>query len=862
VNIINKVTIRHLKENKRRSLVTIIGVIISVAMITAVATLGVSFLDLMIRQEISDNGEWHVQYKNVTPDQIEAIKMDSETKSLILSSDGYAELEGSNNHNKPFLYFKNYNKIGMKHFPIEVVEGRLPHNENEIVISEAILSNAKVEYNIGDQLTVNIGDRWNKETGKMLTQNDSLIRKDDTINEELKINETKTVKIVGTIERPSWEPTWSPGYTVIGYVDEKSLNEKETVDALALLTKINGSLYDHAEALAQAHKIEKVHYNTELLRYYGVTTSDNLRMTLFSLAGIIMGVIIIGSVALIYNAFAISVSERARHLGMLSSVGATKRQKRNSVFFEGAVIGAISIPVGILAGLLGIGITFAFINKFLQGALGVSEKLELVVTPASLFIACGISILTIFISTYIPAQKASRVSAIDAIRQTHDIKLSGKTVKTSRFVRKVFGMEAEIGLKNVKRNRKRYLATVFSLVISIVLFLSVGYFTDNLKRSLDMSQNDLQFDIQISSSELDRDELAEFTRLEHVTKSSIMREVPFEALIEMDQIPAQLKMQIKEQNRTLEGGKFPYYVTLHSLDQKSFKEYTKQIGVDADDFIQQGTPVGIVIDQTSYEDYASGKFIESKTIESKVGDKIDLLKTVNGDIQDEQPQREFVSTVEIGALTDQVPMGVQTPSLGGVNIIVPEATMDQMAIDPELVNSYVHLNSTDPMATQTAIEDRKDTNIYVYNVYQQRQQEEQMVLLMSVFTYGFITLISLISVANIFNTISTSISLRKREFAMLRSVGMTPKGFNKMIYYESIFYGVKALAYGLPISVLVMFGIHRSTTYTFEFDFSLPWMSILFVIIVIFLIVGSAMLYSIAKIKNENIIDSLKQENI
>ncbi|MEH7248187.1 FtsX-like permease family protein [Neobacillus niacini] len=137
-----------------------------------------------------------------------------------------------------------------------------------------------------------------------------------------------------------------------------------------------------------------------------------------------------------------------------------------------------------------------------------------------------------------------------------------------------------------------------------------------------------------------------------------------------------------------------------------------------------------------------------------------------------------------------------------------------------------------------------------------------MIMLMSVFTYGFITLISLISIANIFNTISTSISLRKREFAMLRSVGMTPKGFNKMIQYESIFYGVKALTYGLPISVLVMFGIHRSTGYTFEYGFQLPWMSIFFVIVVIFLIVGSAMLYSISKIKNKNIIESLKQENI
>jgi putative ABC transport system permease protein len=210
-----------------------------------------------------------------------------------------------------------------------------------------------------------------------------------------------------------------------------------------------------------------------------------------------------------------------------------------------------------------------------------------------------------------------------------------------------------------------------------------------------------------------------------------------------------------------------------------------------------------------------------------------------------------------------VPMGIETVAVGGVNLILPQATMDSLLSKTEIeVTPYVYLNSSDPMATQTSIEDRKDSNIHVFNVYQQRQQDEQLIMLMSVFTYGFITLISFISIANIINTISTSISLRKREFAMLRSVGMTPKGFNKMVQYESIFYGVNALLYGLPISVLVMIGIHRSAGFTFEYGFQLPWMSILFVIVVIFLIVGSAMLYSISKIKNENIIESLKQENI
>ncbi len=859
MNIVQKVTIRHLKENKRRSLVTMIGVIISVAMITAVTTLGFSFLDLMVRQHIAKHGEWHVQYQDVSLDQIKAIEQDNDTKSMILSSDGYAALEESENENKPYLFFQNYNAVGMNRFPMEVINGRLPQTENEIAISDAMIKNGKVDFKIGDQLTVDIGERWNPATGKELTQTDALQRDEDGISEHLRTNKTKTVTIVGTIERPSWEPAWSPGYTAIGYIDETLVSKTDSADALVVVTGLDRSLFNHAKNLAAAQGIETVHFNSELLRYYGLTDNDQLHKTLYSLLAIIMSVIIIGSVALIYNAFSISVSERTRHLGMLSSVGATKRQKRNSVFFEGSVIGAISIPIGILAGLAGIGITFGFINTILEEALGVSEKLALVVTSSSILIACGISILTIFISTYIPAQRASKVSAIDAIRLAGDIKLTGKTVKTSKLVRKIFGLEAEIGLKNVKRNKKKYLATVFSLVISIVLFLSVTFFTDNLKKSLIMSQNDLTYDIQIySSTQVEKKDLTDYTKLDHVTKSIIIEEANLEAKIEPEEVPAQLKDRLPS-----EDGNFHYYVMLHGLDQVNFEAYAEQVGVDAKEFTKQDTPKAIVIDQITYEDGETRKYVESKSIHSEVGKKIDLLTVPTGDIENQPSELEVVGSVEIGALTDQVPMGIQTVGIGGVNLIVPQATMDSLLANTDIeVAPYVYLNSSDPMATQTAIEESKDSNVHVFNVYQQRQQEEQMIMLMSVFTYGFITLISLISIANIFNTISTSISLRKREFAMLRSVGMTPKGFNKMIQYESIFYGVKALTYGLPISVLVMFGIHRSTGYTFEYGFQLPWMSIFFVIVMIFLIVGSAMLYSISKIKNKNIIESLKQENI
>ncbi|MHC0039433.1 ABC transporter permease [Pseudoneobacillus sp. C159] len=865
MNIMNKVTIRHMRENKRRTLVTIIGVIISVAMVTAVATLGVSFLDLMKRQTIANYGEWHVQYKNVNKDQIDAIKNDEATKKIILANDrGYAKLEGLP-ENRPYLFIKEYNQAGLTSFPITLTKGRLPKNPNEILVSEEILRVTQKDYQLGGQLNLEIGNRYLNGTDikTVLTQNEPLQRENGQITETFRIEDKKTFTIVGFIKMPSWEPPWSPGYTIVGFVDQSHHSPDNRMDAVVVLKKVDQSLYDHADNLVAQNRIEMVKFNSELLRYYGVTNNDGLRKTLFSLTAIIMTVIIIGSVALIYNAFAISVSERARHLGMLASVGATKMQKRNSVFFEGMIVGAISIPIGIAAGLIGIGVTFIFINHYIGGALGAfgtSERLEVIVTPYSIIVSSIVSVVTIFISTFIPARKASKISAIDAIRQTQDVKLSGKAVKTSKLIRKLFGIEAEIGLKNLKRHRKRYQATVFSLIISIVLFLSVSFFTSNLKKSLEMSQDGINYDIRIySDGDINEDLYREVADLETVSEVSLNRRVYLNTWIEESLVPEKYKEEVRKQQISLKEGRYPFNIFFMVLDDSSFKKYAKQIGADFDN-LSTSEPAAIVIDQIKYQEYDSRKFIETKTIHAKPGQSIDLY-TIDSETSDDL----LVGKMKIGYLTKQIPLGDFQSAPGVLMMIIPNSLLNSLPVlqkQDKMWNEALYLKSFDPMKTQEKLEAMNNPYISVNNLHQEKQNEEQLIMLMSVFTYGFIVLISLISVANIFNTISTSISLRKREFAMLRSIGMTPKGFNKMIHYESIFYGLKALLYGLPLSFGVMLLIYRSIGGTFEYGFTLPWLSIVYVIVAIFFIVASAMIYSSSKVKKENIIDALRQESI
>ncbi len=874
MNIVNKLTLRHLKRNKKRTLVTIIGTIVSVAMITAVATLSVSFLDLMQRQLIADEGEWHVTYHDVDKEQAAAIGEDEETKKLLLSKDkGYAYLEGSQNVNKPYLFIKAYNETAMEQYPIHLKEGRLPQAKNEVLISEEIDSNAGVTYKIGDTLTLDVGERYQTEfpsQGEVRNQNSALLRNNNgDVIESLSNTEEVTFTVVGVMERPNWEPTWAPGYTVITYIDENDLAVDEKINATTVVKEINNDIFDHSLGLADELQIkaENVQFNNELLRYSGVTDNDAFKSTMYSLSGIIMAIIMIGSISLIYNAFGISVSERSRHLGMLASVGATKRQKRNSVYFEGAVIGAISIPLGFLAGLAGIGITFIFINKIIQGALGITEKLQLVVTPWTIVVASVVSIVTIFISTYIPARRASKISAIDAIRQSQDIKLTGKRVKTSKLVRKIFGIEAEIGLKNLKRNKKRYRVTVFSLVISIFLFLTVSYFTNNLNSQLDMTQQDINFDIELSSDHgemMDNQFMSAVSNLSEVTSmhEAYQTNASITSWIDKDKISEQIQEDLDEgtlDSSILENGKFQYNVRLISLDDDYLETYAKHAGIDMKKLTDVENPAGILINKTSYYNPMKNKFIETEIYNGKIGDSVAL-----NEMDWETETESYLEHIEIAAKTDKYPVGMLNTSSDQMQLIVSKSVLMNImdSVEEGTIGHSIYISSNDPLKTQEDIEKIKEAHVSLYNVYQQRQQAEQLLLMMNVFTYGFISLITIISIANIFNTISTSIALRKREFAMLKSVGMTPKAFNKMINYESIFYGVKALLYGLPLSLAFIFLMYLSATNSFDYGFVLPWNSIIVAIIAVFIIVGAAMLYSTAKVRKENIIETLKQENI
>jgi putative ABC transport system permease protein len=874
MNIIDKLTMRHLLLNKKRTLVTIIGVIISVAMITAVATIGFSFLDFMQRETINQTGFWHVEYINTEAGNLKNIENDNNTDTVAINNElGYAELKGSINEYKPYLFITSYDKEGINNMKnIKLSQGRFPENENEVVISEHIYDNGGVSFKIGDKLTLSVGDRYPiQEDGTYDT--DSPLSQNNPYNPDEEIfipKEEKVYTVVGFIKRPGSEPSWGPGYTIISCFDKNNLQPSDRVNFYVALKDVNRSLYDKADKLSKSFSdnndppLFKLDFNSTLLQYYGVTDNAQVTSIMYTFMSILLLIILTGAVSLIYNAFSISLSERSRYLGMLSSVGATKKQKRNSVFFEGFLIGLISIPIGILSGTVGIGVTFLFVDPLIKAtaAIEMTESLELVVSPLSISLAILFSIITIFISTFIPANRASKISPLDAIRQVQDIEIKGKKVKTSGLISRIFGFEGNLGLKNIKRNKHRSKSTTFSLVISVVLFLTVSSFTLYAQKSVELTDMNINFDISVPVDITDNEVIDKITALDDIDDYTVLSVKNSETFIPYEKFTDIIRSSYLDESYKA-GEDCRIYINIASLNDEALKKYADKAGVDYDKLKDPSSINGIFINNINIR--VGQGFGNHDILNIEKGDSIELSYPT------ESNERNPIGDITAVGLTSEVPMGVSTynSSLQPA-IIVSEDTLTRIEqLYPEdfrYLNSNLLINSKKPMELEKQIikilRDRGLNYSFITNIAANRNTEKNSKIIISIFVIGFIVLMAAICVANIYNTISTGISLRTREFAMLKSVGMTPKSFNKILNYESFFFGLKALLYGLPISFIVMLLLYNSLVSGFSFPFTIPYWSVLGAVIAVFVIVGLTMLLSSAKIKKENIVDALKQENI
>ena len=908
MNVFNKVTLESLKKNRTRTVVTIIGIMLSAAMICASTTLVSSMQNFVLRCAIHIDGDWYGAVYDAAYKDYEDIRDSDRVFSAACAQVlGYAKI-GSANEYKPYLYVLGGDVASgyFKTMPVHLILGTLPKDSTEIILPEHLTSNGKVNYKLGDTVTLDVGDRT--LDGRRLGQDtpiytyDSETQVEIMSGEMLENTEPRTYTVVGIYERPTFEDYSAPGYTALTAADTKS-TDQAPIHCYFKLHKPAG-VYDFMKEMGYTQEYRYA-YNTKVLLYSGTAPFDSFLTAFYSLAAIIIALIVFGSVSLIYNAFSISVSERTRQFGLLSSVGATKKQLRKMVLFEALAVSIVGIPLGILVGIGGIGITLLLIGDKFFSIVRVDIPMRLCVSWQAVVIAAVIALVTVLISAWIPSKRATRVSAVEAIRQSMDIKVSGRPVRTSKLAYKLFGLPGVLAGKHYKRNRKKYRTTVVSLFMSIVLFVSAAAFTDYMMESAEGGLASDQFDL-IYAAELDAsaamtpDALLELLFSEqNVTGGTYTKKQFLQGDISREYVTAMFADRFSDFGTESEDAApkdFSISGYLYFVADAEFNRLLEKYNLKEADYYDRDKPLGIALDRNIELDRQLEKYVTLDTLkgdgcvieglyyveidgyyrkDSRIdenGNKVVLYQSRDNenDIIELPHEESFAKyTLRSEKTIEEAPFFVSRSTPVAINMIypysmlesvVPEAALNQFRNTEYFLTSSDHAASFENLATVLTENGLSSRQLFDYAA--NAETNRNVVTIIRVFAYGFIVLISLIAAANVFNTISTNISLRRREFAMLKSVGMTQKGFRRMMNYECLLYGSKALLLGLPVSCGITYLIYRAVTTAYETSFHLPWAAIGIAVLSVFLVVFATMMYSMSKVKKDNPIDALKNENL
>ena len=844
MNILNELTIKNLKLNKKRTIVTIVGIVLSVALICAVAGMVTSFRATLVNIAITDGGNRHLTIENVSKKDLKYFTNNSHVKSMYLSeSFGYAKVDNINKY-KPYAYVVGYTKSAFDNTTLKLVSGRLPENNKEIIVSVPFKNSAKVK--IGDTISLDIGKRVCTD-GTILNQSNPYFVEEgetDLCHEYITDTSKHEYKIVGITERLNYniEGYSAPGYTLITKIDKASDNIN-----VSLLFKDAKYYKEYINNIANDNDLNKynVTLNDELLRWSGASLSDRTMNMLYAVAGVVIGIIILTSVFVIKNSFDIANQEKKKMYGMLSSIGATSKQIKKNVLHEGFILGLIGIPLGILSGIFADYILVIIIN-YIANFNDVKFVFSISIWPVILSIILGA--VTIYLSVVRAAKKSSKIAPIEAIRNNNEIKINSKKIKSSKIVDKLFGVGGDIAYKNLKRNKKRNRTTIISIVISVAVFISLSSFLSYGFKLTNQYYQDANYDIQLYLRDTNEEEskkiINDIIKMDNVSRYSIIRSMS---------MIFDYKKYYNEDVLEYFGGVKDLSLRIMSVGEEEFERILKENKISDTNFDYKG----LLIDKNIFYQEGSKNYKEVNLLD------LNKNKTVTGSINNKDLNIEILKRI------DNSLMGFQKVYSETPTIIVSDEFYDYIVSNYN-VNATdsrsLYIKSTDAEKLESLIKeyllDENINNYSLFNIETEAKAQRSLITLVAIFLYGFIIVISLIGVTNIINTISTNMNLRRREFAMLKSIGMTKNEFNKMINLESIMYSTKALIIGIPLGLLGSFAIYKAFANGSDYGFIFPWQAILIAIFVVYILVSLIMYFALRKTKSENIIDTIKDENI
>lgn len=949
MNLMKTLTLKNLKLNRKRTIVTIVGIILATALLSALVTLVSSFQYSMIEYQKQKDGDFHVKFSGVKMSELSEFKNNRNIESTFETMGmGFAKLDGCKNEDKPYAYVMATDEAGFERGCFKLIEGRMAKNEDEIVIPRHLKTNGRIDIKVGDEITLDIGKRYDSNTESVISENSAYEHDAETLTDTV----TKHYKVVGIMERPGYgmEDYSAAGYTFVTYSDElaaidngtksekseadttltvysrytqKALRNKDAVTAdiigvdEKLFAKANNSSVEMSaeESDRFLKEMENAKYdiymNRYLISYECVFPIDGSFKALFTVAAVVALIIILTSVYCIKNSFNISITEKIRQYGMLASVGATRRQIKSSVKTEAAMLGVVGIPVGTMSGILASLVLVKVVNAL--SASWLNFALSFHTSLPALILAVILSIATIYFSATGSARRAARVTPLEAIRNTKEIKIKSSKLKTPAIIGRIWGIGGVISYKNIKRNNKKYRTTVTSIVICSVTFIVISYFMSMAFSMVGMSYASTDYNIGINMSckkNLDIEKLSELlSGIEGAEDYLVGAGYYFD--VDKPEYTKKYGEYCGQLYDDSEDVSQEFFITV--LNDKSYDKYASDAGIKNADtgaiLVNKGTfdvyneksskyvkkemelykyKAGDTIkcgynvyDDASSDDNAAEGDTESSTDDNNAveGDTESGTEDNSGYVDEETINNGVRKTVDvtIAGVTDKAPIGYKDYSYPAL-LFMNQKGFESLWADGKSGNelkpgyasysAYVVAENADDY--QDTFEKETEGNpeysqisFHVSNLDKQMRDEKSLFTLLGVFAYGLIVVIALIGITNIINTLSTGMELRSREFATLRSIGMTDKQFAGMVRLESVFISVKALVIGVPLGVLInyllCFIMNRMGG---AIIYKPPYKAIILCIVVVIMLIYAIMKLSMMKLRHNNIIETIKNENL
>lgn len=940
MNLMKKLTLKNLKLNRKRTIVTIVGIILATALLSALVTLVSSFQYSMIEYQKQKGGDFHVKFSNVKMSELSEFKNNRNIESTFETMGmGFAKLNGCKNEDKPYAYVMATDEAGFEKGCFNLIEGRMAKNEDEIVIPRHLKTNGRIDIKVGDEITLDIGKRYDSNTESVISENIAYEHEAETLTDTV----TKQYKVVGIMERPGYgmEDYSAAGYTFVTYSDElaaidngtkseaseadttltvysrytqKALRNKDAVTAdiigvdEKLFAKANNSSVEMSaeESDRFLKEMENAKYdiymNGYLISYECVFPIDGSFKALFTVAAVVALIIILTSVYCIKNSFNISITEKIRQYGMLASVGATRRQIKSSVKTEAAMLGVVGIPVGTMSGILASLILVKVVNALSAGWLNFALSFH--TSLPALILAVILSIATIYLSATGSARRAAKVTPLEAIRNTKEIKIKSSKLKTPAIIGRIWGIGGVISYKNIKRNNKKYRTTVTSIVICSVTFIVISYFMSMAFSVVGMSYASADYNIGINMSckkdiNIDIEKLSKLVSgIEGVDDYLVGAGYDFD--VRKPKYTKEYGEYCRQVYDNSEDVSQMFLITV--LDDKSYDKYASDAG------IKNAAAGAILVNKGTFDVYNENslKYVkkEMELYKYKAGDTIECGynvyddassddNAVEGDTEssteintednsgyvDEETINNGVRKtldVTIAGVTDKVPIGYKSYSYAtllfmnqkGFESLWADGKSNELKQRYVSYSAYVVAENADEY--QDTFEKETEGNpeysqisFYVSNLDKQMRDEKSLFTLLGVFAYGLIVVIALIGITNIINTLSTGMELRSREFATLRSIGMTDKQFAGMVRLESVFISVKALVIGVPLGILISYLLCAiMNRMDGAIIYEPPYKAIILCIVVVIMLIYAIMKLSMMKLRHNNIIETIKNENL